>query len=319
MRSPSAVPGHCPPIPSRPTITPHTIVTLIAKDKDNGSSLAATKTITVTNVAPTAAINGAPLNSPEGTTINLNSTVTDPSTADVRCRLHLSVDCHEERQAHSGPSRRTPTPVFTPDDNATYVVTLVATDKDNASSMDTKAITVFNVAPSPTITGAPGKQPGRHGDQSQQHRRRSQHGRCRGRIHLHVGRSAKKTAWPTHSGSIHQSLSSQMTTQRILFNCWSATKTAPAVRRAKTIVVTNVNPTAFINGAPAAKSGRHTYSLDQFSHRSEPRRYGRRLRVRLEASRKNGTAYGAGGRPTPNFTFYARRQFNFRRHARGHR
>ena len=40
-------------------------------------------TIVVTNVNPTAFINGAPAASPEGTPIPLTSSVTDPSTVDA--------------------------------------------------------------------------------------------------------------------------------------------------------------------------------------------------------------------------------------------
>src|SRR5262249_48246718 len=45
----------------------------------------ATFTLTVSNVAPTASITGAPAtgHSPEGTTLNLGSSVTDPSPADT--------------------------------------------------------------------------------------------------------------------------------------------------------------------------------------------------------------------------------------------
>src|SRR5205823_1364917 len=44
---------------------------------------AKTNAITVSNVAPSVTINGAPASRPEGTAISLTSTVTDPSSADT--------------------------------------------------------------------------------------------------------------------------------------------------------------------------------------------------------------------------------------------
>jgi hypothetical protein len=52
------------------------------KDKD-GTVQEYTATVTIKNVAPTAAITGAPATSPEGTAITLGSTITDPSAADT--------------------------------------------------------------------------------------------------------------------------------------------------------------------------------------------------------------------------------------------
>ena len=46
---------------------------------DDGGSNTYSAAVTVTNVAPTPTINGAPATSPEGTAISLTSTVTDPA------------------------------------------------------------------------------------------------------------------------------------------------------------------------------------------------------------------------------------------------
>lgn len=60
------------------------VVTLTAFSEDNVPSPVASTTIVVDNVAPTASITGIPVSghSPEGTTITLGSSVTDPSSLD---------------------------------------------------------------------------------------------------------------------------------------------------------------------------------------------------------------------------------------------
>src|SRR6185369_16797816 len=58
------------------------IVTLTATDKDGGVGTTS-RTITGPNVAPTAAITGAPVSSTEGAAINLAGSATDPGSADT--------------------------------------------------------------------------------------------------------------------------------------------------------------------------------------------------------------------------------------------
>ncbi|MCI0455953.1 MAG: PKD domain-containing protein, partial [Gemmataceae bacterium] len=58
------------------------LVTLTVTDDDGGVG-AVTKTIAVSNVAPTASITGAPASSPEGTALTVGSTVTDPGALDT--------------------------------------------------------------------------------------------------------------------------------------------------------------------------------------------------------------------------------------------
>ena len=85
-----------------------------------------TVAITVTNVAPTAAITARRPSGPEGTAISLTGTVTDPGARrHVRPRL-------ERDQERRGLRLAAPAPdfAFTPDDNGTYVVTLTVTDDD---------------------------------------------------------------------------------------------------------------------------------------------------------------------------------------------
>jgi Ca2+-binding RTX toxin-like protein len=104
----------------------------------------------VKNVAPTAAINGAPTSSPEGTLINLTSTVQDVGPVDTAAGFTFAWSVTKNGLPFA--SGTAASFGFTPDDNGTYVVTFTARDKDNAPGTDSKIITVTNV--SPTVTPA---------------------------------------------------------------------------------------------------------------------------------------------------------------------
>jgi uncharacterized delta-60 repeat protein len=122
-----------------------------------GLSSTATATINIVNVPPTVTINGAPASSPEGATISLTSTVTDPSPADVAAGFTLAWTVTKDGAAFATGSGANF--AFTPDDNATYIVTLSATDKDGGVGTASQTIAVFNVAPTPTIVGSPSNNP----------------------------------------------------------------------------------------------------------------------------------------------------------------
>src|SRR5207244_69482 len=90
------------------------VATLTATDQDSGTA-STSKTITVTNVAPAPTINGAPTSSPEGTTIGLTSSVSDPSSADVAAGFTFTWSVTKNSTAFvSGSSANFS---FTPDDN----------------------------------------------------------------------------------------------------------------------------------------------------------------------------------------------------------
>jgi Ca2+-binding RTX toxin-like protein len=120
---------------------------------DEGATGADTKTVTVTNVAPTAAIVGAPASAPEGTPISLASSVSDAGAGDTRT--------YDWRVTKNGTlyAAGTAAITFTPDDNGPYVVTLAVTDDDGGVGIDSKTLTVTNVAPTASIAGpATGRQ-----------------------------------------------------------------------------------------------------------------------------------------------------------------
>src|SRR5204862_235045 len=100
------------------------VVTLAVTDNDGGIGTDV-KTITVTNIAPLAAINGAPDSSDEGTLISLTSSVTDAGAADT-----FSYAWNITRNGIDFASGTDPSLDFTPDDNGTYIVTLTVMDDD---------------------------------------------------------------------------------------------------------------------------------------------------------------------------------------------
>jgi RTX calcium-binding nonapeptide repeat (4 copies)/PKD domain len=129
------------------------VVNLTVSDGDGGSTIVSPQTIAVTDVAPTAHITGVPNSANEGAEIDLGSTVTDPSSADTNAGFTLNWTVKLQDQTvttGTGSSFN-----FTPNDNGQYTVLLSATDKDTLVGTDSKTITVQNVKPSASITGAP--------------------------------------------------------------------------------------------------------------------------------------------------------------------
>jgi YVTN family beta-propeller protein len=88
--------------------------------------------ISVTNVTPQVTIEGAPASSPEGTAITLTSTVTDPGAADQAAGFTYAWSVTKDGAAYAVGNQASLT--FTPNDNATYVASLIVTDQDGAAS-----------------------------------------------------------------------------------------------------------------------------------------------------------------------------------------
>src|SRR5262249_16495554 len=86
--------------------------------------------ITVTNVAPTVAITGAPATSPEGTLLTLGSSVSDPGTADTFSYLWQVTASNGQVIADGAGASFS----FTANDNGTYTVTLTALGSACASA-----------------------------------------------------------------------------------------------------------------------------------------------------------------------------------------
>jgi PKD domain len=110
--------------------------------------------VSITNVPPTASINGAPPSSPEGTLISLTGSFTDPGSTDTHAQAWAVTKNGSAYASGSGNSFS-----FTPDDNGSYVVSYTVTDDDSGVGTDTKTINVTNESPVASINGAPASSP----------------------------------------------------------------------------------------------------------------------------------------------------------------
>jgi PKD repeat protein len=113
------------------------VVTLTVTDQGQASGMDS-RTVNVVDVPPTASIGGAPASSPEGTAINLTSTVSGTGTLSYAWGVTKNGIAFA-----AGPGTSLS---FTPDDNGTYVVTLAVTNTGGTAT-DSKTIDVTNVAP----------------------------------------------------------------------------------------------------------------------------------------------------------------------------
>jgi autotransporter-associated beta strand protein len=127
------------------------VINLDVTDKDGGVGHAAAKTIAVWNVAPSAAIVGAPASTSEGMPISLSSSVIDPGSADTFSYAWLA-----KKNGVNYATGASASFTFTPDDNGSYAVFLTVQDKDGAAALAPSVeITVLNARPSVAIAGAP--------------------------------------------------------------------------------------------------------------------------------------------------------------------
>jgi PKD repeat protein len=112
-----------------------------------------TMTVTVLNVPPTATIVGAPPSghSPEGTSISLTSTASDPSPVDRQAGFTYAWTVTKDGAPFATNNQNKIT--FTPDDEGTYVVTLAVTDSDGGVNPVQTTIVVDSVAPTPSAGG----------------------------------------------------------------------------------------------------------------------------------------------------------------------
>ncbi len=131
------------------------VATVVVTDDDGDSDTAISSAVAISNVAPTPVINDAPETSPEGTQIDLTSAVTDPGSTDT-FSYGWSVTKNGDPYDLTGVTTNVSAFSFSPDDNGEYVVSLTVTDNDGgATTVESSAITVTNVAPTGTIGGEP--------------------------------------------------------------------------------------------------------------------------------------------------------------------
>ncbi len=124
------------------------VVTLRVTDKDRGAGTDS-KTITVTNVAPTATFM-APSAVNEGSNISLSLTnPSDPSSADTTAGFTYAFDGGSGYGAWGSSSTAT----FPTSDNGSRTLQGKIRDKDGGVTEYTATVTVANVAPTVTITG----------------------------------------------------------------------------------------------------------------------------------------------------------------------
>src|SRR5262249_6142168 len=116
-------------------------------DKDGGST-EYSGTVTVNNVAPSAAFT-APATGSEGTPFQLTLTnPTDPSTVDTAAGFSYAFDWGDGNGF--GPFAGAATTSCTPDDNRTFTVHGAIRDKDGGTSTYDATVVVANVAPTAT-------------------------------------------------------------------------------------------------------------------------------------------------------------------------
>lgn len=109
---------------------------------DDGGATTTTGTVAVANANPVAEIAGLPEAAVEGAAIALTGSATDPGVNDTQT-LAWSVTKNGEAYASGEGADFS----FTPDDNGTYAVTLVATDNDGGAGQQTAEIVVANANP----------------------------------------------------------------------------------------------------------------------------------------------------------------------------
>ncbi len=104
-------------------------------------------------MAPTVSITGAPGTAPEGKPVTLSGGATSPNPADS-ASITLSWTVTKDGNPFAGRAGISgPSVSFTPDDEGTYVATLVAVDDGQATASTAVTISGTNVQPTPTISG----------------------------------------------------------------------------------------------------------------------------------------------------------------------
>jgi len=130
------------------------VVRLTATDAQ-GRKGSAVSTVIVKNGVPQAKITGAPLSAAkEGASITLGSTVSDPSPTDAAAGFQAAWSITKNGKAFASSTGKLGKFTFVPDDQGTYVATLIVTDKDGGKSAAARAtIQVLDVPLRANILG----------------------------------------------------------------------------------------------------------------------------------------------------------------------
>jgi PKD repeat protein len=128
------------------------VVSLTVTDDDGGVGTD-TRTIAVTNVAPTPSIASISSVRVEGTAINVSGSATDAGSSDAPT---LAWQVFKNGVATPYASGTGANFQFTPNDNGSYRIALTATDKDGSSTTVDQTITVANANPENLAITVPG-------------------------------------------------------------------------------------------------------------------------------------------------------------------
>ena len=227
------------------------IATVVVTDDDGDSVTTASATIPVTNVAPTATVSGDTAGD-EGSGLNFSVTPADVGALDTTFTYAWSVTKGGNAYVTNLGATNAANFSFTPVDDGAYVVTVVTTDKDGDSVSTSTNVTVANVKPVATITGAPSTSP----EATQ----------------ISLGSTVTDTgtadtftyAWSVAKGSNAYNVGNAVTTNSTFAFTPSdngtyvvtlvVTDNGGAARTVSTsaITVTNVNPTVSVSGEPVA-------------------------------------------------------------------
>ena len=119
-------------------------------DKDGGFT-DYTSSIGVTNVAPTVTLDAVPTGKTELQSVTMSASATDPSAADMAAGFTFAWTIRNGGSTIATGTGNSFT--FTPGDNGTYTVSVIATDNDGGqSSAVTSALVISNVAPTATFS-----------------------------------------------------------------------------------------------------------------------------------------------------------------------
>ena len=128
-------------------------IELTVVDDDNGAASVTSSAIVVANAAPTADLTG-PTTGTEGHGLTFNVAAHDAGTLDTHQYL-WTVEKDGQAYGLNGATDNLAAFTFMPEDDGTYVVSVLVTDSDHDTVTMTQTVTVANLAPAPAIDSQP--------------------------------------------------------------------------------------------------------------------------------------------------------------------